>query len=118
MRSSRRWGLIGIAIGCGVAVWCGLPQAQADREGVKVMGYAEAMFVLSLPFSFVTWLGWLIPASVVFGPGGGQIPRWVGYTWMLLAPPLNWGLVGWLIGKWRDRRADARIAAIALGEGP
>jgi hypothetical protein len=117
MRSSRRLGLLGIALGCGIAVWCGLPQVQADRAGVNVMGYAEAMFVLSLPTSFVTWLGWLIPASTLFGSGGGAIPRWVAYTWMAVTPPLNWGLLGWLMGKWRDRRADARVAAALLRAG-
>jgi hypothetical protein len=85
---------------------------QADLAGVKVMGYAEAMFVLSLPTSFVTWLGWLIPASTVFGSGEGTIPRWVAYTWMAVTPPLNWGLVGWLLGRWWDRRTDARAAAL------
>lgn len=116
MRSSRRWGLIGIALGCGIALWCGLPQVQADRAGVKVMGYAEGMFLLSLPTSLLTWLLWLIPASTIFG-SDGQIPRWVAYTWMAVTPPLNWGLLGWLLGRWRDRRADARVAAADLRVG-
>ena len=116
MRSSRRWGLIGITLGCGLAVWQGLPQVLADRAGVKVMGYAEAMFLLSLPTSLLTWLLWLIPASTIFG-SDDQIPRWVAYTWMAVTPPLNWGLLGWLLGRWRDRRANAKVAAASLGVG-
>lgn len=116
MRSSRRLALLGIALGCGIAVWCGLPQVLADREGVKVMGYAEGMFLLSLPTSLLTWLLWLIPASTIFGTDG-QIPRWVAYTWMAVTPPLNWGLMGWLLGRWWDRRADARAAAARLRGG-
>lgn len=116
MRSARQLGLLGIVLGCGVALWFGLPQVQADREGVKVMGYAEAMFLLSLPTSLLTWLVWLVPASTMFG-SDGQIPRWVAYIWMAATPPLNWGLAGWLLGRWRDRRADARVAATLLRDG-
>ncbi len=110
MRSSRRWSLIGSALGCGLAVWHGLPQVLADRDGVKVFGYAEAMFLLSLPTSLLTWLVWLMPASTIFG-SDDQIPRWVAYTWMAVTPPLDWGLLGWLLGSWRDRRAQARVSA-------
>ncbi len=116
MLSSRRLGLIGIALGCGLAVWHGVPQVLADCERVKVMGYAEAMFLLSLPASLLAWLVSLIPASTIIG-SNGQVPRWVAFTWMAVTPPLNWGPLGWLLGRWWGRRADARVAAALRGVG-
>ena len=107
--------MIGIALGCGLAMWCVLPQVRADLNGVKILGSAEMMFVTSLPFSFVTWLVWLLPASSLFGSGGGETPHWVAYAWMAGTPPLNWGLLGWVVGRWRDRREVARPAGTVFG---
>jgi hypothetical protein len=111
MNAASRLGLLGTILGGGLAVFTLLPQVQADLQGVKVMGYAEGMFLLSLPTSFLSWLLWLFPATTLFGPDGNEIPRWVAYTWMGVTPPLNWGLAGWLLGRWRDRRARATDGA-------
>ena len=106
--------LVGGMLGAGVAGWCIWPQAIADLRGQNIMGPGEAMFVLSLPVSFVTWLGWLLPASALFGSSWGAIPRWVFFTWMAITPPLNWGFIGWLIGRSLDRSASNKRTRAAV----
>ena len=108
MSHAKRSGLIGVVTGLCLAALFIYPQAKADLQGYKIIGPAELMFVTSVPISLMTWAAWLLPATSAFGPGGGAIPPWVGYTWMLVTPPLNWGVIGWLIGRWRDRRSIKR----------
>lgn len=91
---------LGVACGLVIAVWCLWLAVAADRQGIATMGPGELMFVLSLPVSLLTWVGWLLPATELFSPDGNAIPRWVAYTWIAVTPPLNWGLIGWLVGRW------------------
>jgi hypothetical protein len=99
-----RCALIGALFGGVLAVWCLWPQVSADLRGVNIMGPAEMMFLTSLPVSLLTYLGFLIPATDLFGPNGNLIPRWVAYVWMATTPPLNWAAIGAGIGWWLDHR--------------
>lgn len=101
---------LGTLLGLAIAAWCLMPEIQADLAGVRTMGNAEVMFVLSLPFSLLTWAAWLLPATELFSDGN-EIPKWVGYVWMAVTPPLNWGLIGWLVARWLTRRSAASPGA-------
>ncbi len=101
---TRCYALIGALFGLVLAAWCLWSQVSADLRGVNIMGPAEMMFITSLPVSLLTYLGFLIPASELFTPDGGPVPRLVAYTWMALTPPLNWAAIGAGIGWWQDHR--------------
>ncbi len=107
MTRATRFGWIGSFAGLIIAAACLWSQVAADRQGTPIMGPSELMFVLSLPVSLLTWAGWLLPATELFVSDGNTIPRWVAYTWIAVTPPLNWGLIGWLTGRWWDRRVAA-----------
>lgn len=115
MSDAKRSARIGVATGFGLAILCIWPQAAADLRGVKIMGPGELMFIVSLPVSLLTWLVWLLPATSLFGPDGGEIPRWVAYAWLAATPSLNWGTIGWLVGRSRDRRRAAASRAVGGG---
>ena len=100
--------MIGAGSGFFLAALLIRPQVKADLHGYKIIGVAELMFVTSLPISPLTWVVWLLPATSVFGTGGGAISHPVAYEWMAVTPPFNWGIIGWLIGRWRDGRSIPR----------
>lgn len=104
--------LLGITLGLTIAAWCLVPLVEADLAGVRTMGSPEVTFVLSLPFSFVTWAG-LVLIDAVFIGTGNEIPRWVTYLWIAITPLLNWGLIGWLVARWLARRSAASPKDIA-----
>lgn len=101
MTRSRPFTTLGLILGVIVAAVVTIPQIRADLAGVPIMGPAEAMFILSLPLSVVTW-GVLLLVTLPFK--SDLLPTWLAYLWLVATPILNWMLLGWLVDRWRRSR--------------
>ena len=113
----RRYAIIGLIAGMLLAALWLTPEIAADRRGTRIVGPGEFMVVTSLPMSLLTTYGFLVPVSAALRPNDAEIPRGVAYLWLGLTPPLNWALVGLLIGAARDWRYRRRLARMELA-GP
>ena len=112
----RRYAMTGLVAGLLLAALWLTPQIAADRRGTRIIGPGEFMVVTSLPLSLLTTYGLMVPISDALRPRDAEIPRPVAYLWLGLTPPLNWALVGLLIGAARDSQYRRRLARMELAD--
>ena len=112
----RRYAITGLVAGLLLAALWLAPQIAADRRGTRIIGPGEFMVVTSLPLSLLTTYGLMVPVSGALRPNDAEIPRSVAYLWLGLTPPLNWALVGLLVGAARDWKYRQRLARMELAD--
>ena len=100
----RRYALAGALFGAMLAAGFVLTQYGADARGVRILGVAEAMTLVSLPVSLLSWAAVVLGGSLSGLPRDAETPHWVVLLWLGLTPVLNWAFLGLLLGAVRDGR--------------